>query len=152
NFGPPEFTIGYGCSGGAEAQHPISDEYPGLLDGIIVGCSFPELTAAMVNNISDADIFYNYLKNNSEVAWTDTEIEAATGYPTVTTLATIGPPNAVRLKAQGGTCNAAIPASMRYDRATNPTGVRCDIYDHMVNVFGRDPATGFARRPIDNVG
>jgi hypothetical protein len=149
NFGSPDFTIGYGCSGGSEAQHPISDEYPGLLDGIIVGCSFPELTAAMVNNISDADIFYNYLKNSSEVAWTDAEIEAATGYPTVTTLASIGPPNAVRLKAQGGVCNAAIPAGMKYDRVTNPTGVRCDIYDHMVNVFGRDPATGFARRAID---
>jgi hypothetical protein len=152
NFGPPDFTIGYGCSGGSEAQHPISDEYPGLLDGIIVGCSFPELTAAMVNNISDADLFYNYLKNQSELAWSDAEIEAATGYPDVTTLATIGPPNAVRLKAQGGTCNAAIPANMRYDRATNPKGVRCDIYDHMVNVFGRDPVTGFARRALDNVG
>jgi Tannase-like family of unknown function (DUF6351) len=152
NFGPPDFTIGYGCSGGSEAQHPISDAYPGLLGGIIVGCSFPELTAAMINNISDADLFYNYLKNNSELAWSDAEIEAATGYPTVTTLATIGPPNAVRVKAQGGACNPAIPANMIYDRTTNPKGVRCDVYDHMVNVFGRDPATGFARRPIDNVG
>ena len=35
---------------------------------------------------------------------------------------------------------------------TNPTGLRCDIYDHAVNVFGRDPKTGFARRPLDNVG
>src|SRR3989442_15822162 len=40
---------------------------------------------------------------------------------------------------------------MRYDRAT-PTGVRCALYDHMVNTLGRDPVTGFARRPIDNVG
>jgi len=30
--------------------------------------------------------------------------------------------------------------------------VRCDVYDHMVNIFGRDPATGFARRPLDNTG
>lgn len=152
NFGPPDHTIGFGCSGGSEAQHPISDEYPGLLDGIIVGCSFPELTAAMVNNITDADLFYHYLHNTNELTWTDAEIEAASGYPNVTTLATIGPPNAVRVKAQGGVCNAAIPASMVYDRTTNPKGVRCDIYDHMVNVFGRDPATGFARRAIDNVG
>ena len=31
-------------------------------------------------------------------------------------------------------------------------GVRCDVFDHNVNVLGRDPATGFARRPLDNTG
>ena len=55
-------------------------------------------------------------------------------------------------QAQGGICNAAIPVSMRFDQNTNPTGVRCDVYDHMVNIFGRDPVTGYARRPLDNVG
>jgi hypothetical protein len=150
-YGPLSFTIGYGCSGGSEQAHPISDQYPGLLDGIIVGCSFPEVLSAMVLNVSDADLFLRYL-NNTSPAWTDAQIIAATGYPTVSTLTTIGPGNAVRVKAQGGVCNAAIPVEQRYDRATNPTGVRCDLYDHMVNMLGRDSKTGFARRPIDNVG
>ena len=26
------------------------------------------------------------------------------------------------------------------------------MYDHTVNVYGKDPASGFARRPLDNVG
>jgi hypothetical protein len=39
-----------------------------------------------------------------------------------------------------------------YDSVTNRTGARCDIYDNQVNVYGKDPATGFARRPLDNVG
>jgi Tannase-like family of unknown function (DUF6351) len=152
NFGPVAFTIGYGCSGGSEAAQPISDEYPRLLNGILVGCSFPEVVAAMVNNITDADLVEYYLTQRATVPWSDAQIEAATGYPTVTTLTTIGAPNAIRVKAQGGTCNAIIPTSVQYDAKTNPTGVRCDLYDHLVNVFGRDPATGFARRPIDNVG
>jgi hypothetical protein len=152
NFGPVAFTIGYGCSGGSEAAQPISDEYPRLLDGILVGCSFPEVVAAMVNNITDADLFLNYLQNKASVPWSDAQIKAATGYPTVTTLSTIGPGNAVRVKAQGGTCNAIIPKSAQYDAKTNPAGIRCDLYDHLVNVFGRDPSTGFARRPIDNIG
>jgi hypothetical protein len=152
NFGPVAFTIGYGCSGGSEAAQPISDEYPRLLNGILVGCSFPEVVAAMVNNITDADLFLNYLNTNATVSWSDAQIEAATGYPTVTTLSTIGPGNAIRVKAQGGTCNAIIPKSVQYDAKTNPTGIRCDLYDHLVNVFGRDPSTGFARRPIDNIG
>jgi Tannase-like family of unknown function (DUF6351) len=152
NFGPVALTIGYGCSGGSEAAQPISDEYPRLLNGILVGCSFPEVVAAMVNNITDADLFLHYLNTNATVGWSDPQIEAATGYPTVTTLSTIGPGNAIRTKAQGGTCNAIIPKSVQYDAKTNPTGVRCDLYDHLVNVFGRDPSTGFARRPIDNIG
>jgi len=152
NLGPVALTIGYGCSGGSEAAQPISDEYPRLLNGILVGCSFPEVVAAMVNNITDADLFLHYLNTNATVSWSDAQIEAATGYPTVTTLSTIGPGNAIRVKAQGGTCNAIIPKSVQYDDETNPTGIRCDLYDHLVNVFGRDPSTGFARRPIDTIG
>src|SRR6202008_1773623 len=44
-----------------------------------------------------------------------------------------------------------VPAAQRYDPTTNPMGVRCTVYDHTVNVYGRDPASGFARRPLDNV-
>ena len=39
-----------------------------------------------------------------------------------------------------------------YDPVTNPTGARCTVYDINVNTLGRDPATGAARRPLDNVG
>jgi hypothetical protein len=151
-FGPVEFTVGYGCSGGTEQGYPIADEYPGLLNGLVMGCSFPELYAGQVHNVTDADLFYNYLNTRTTLTWSDVQIEAASGYPTVTTLATIGPPLAIRIKAQGGTCNTIIPKSVQYDATTNPTGIRCDIYDHAVNVFGRDPNTGFARRPLDNVG
>ncbi|MEK8171002.1 DUF6351 family protein [Streptomyces sp. M19] len=42
--------------------------------------------------------------------------------------------------------------AQRYDPQTNPRGARCDLYDHTVNVYGTDPTTGFARRPLDNVG
>jgi hypothetical protein len=49
-------------------------------------------------------------------------------------------------------CDADIPKELRYDPVANPKGARCSIYDGMVNIFGRDPKTGFARRPHDNVG
>jgi hypothetical protein len=45
-----------------------------------------------------------------------------------------------------------IPVGQRYDPVQNPDGVRCDVYDHTINAYGADPATGFARRPLDNVG
>lgn len=101
NFGPPAFTIGYGCSGGAEAGLPISDDYPGLLDGVIMGCSFPEVTAGNILNVFDADLFLHYIQRTT-LTWTSAQQVAASGYATATTLATIGPSNAVRLKAQEG--------------------------------------------------
>jgi hypothetical protein len=39
-----------------------------------------------------------------------------------------------------------------YDPVTNPHGARCTYQDNLVNVYGTDPATGYARRPFDNVG
>jgi hypothetical protein len=50
-----------------------------------------------------------------------------------------------------GNCGI-VPPELRYNAVTNPTGVRCTVYDHTVNVYDRDPATGFARRPLDNEG
>jgi hypothetical protein len=34
----------------------------------------------------------------------------------------------------------------------NQDGVRCTWHDNLLNVFGTDPRTGFARRSLDNVG
>jgi hypothetical protein len=49
-------------------------------------------------------------------------------------------------------CDAAVPVALRYHPVNNPTGARCTTWDSMVNVWGRDPDTGFARRTFDNVG
>ena len=49
-------------------------------------------------------------------------------------------------------CPPSLSKNLVYDPATNPRGARCTVYDHAVNVYGRDAATGFARRPLDNVG
>ena len=53
-YGVPRYTIGWGCSGGSYQNHQIADNYPGLLDGIIPGCSFPEVSFSTVQMITDA--------------------------------------------------------------------------------------------------
>jgi hypothetical protein len=150
SYGVPKFTIGVGCSGGSEQLQPIGDAYPGLVDGIIVGCSFPEVIAGTVLNVTDADLMAQYFKD-TKLPWSDKEKAAATGYPNATTAGTLAP-LAVRIKAEGGNCNAVIGENARFSRAKNPRGVRCDLYDHTVNVFDQDAKTGAARRPWDNVG
>ena len=53
-YGVPRYTIGWGCSGGAYQNHQIADNYPGLLDGIIPGCSFPDVGFGTIPMVSDA--------------------------------------------------------------------------------------------------
>jgi len=45
-----------------------------------------------------------------------------------------------------------VPVEVRYDPVTNPTGVRATFFDGLVNVFGVDRSTGFARSAYDNIG
>ena len=45
-----------------------------------------------------------------------------------------------------------MPLASRYDPVSNPTGARGTFQDGIVNALGRDPQTGFARQPYDNVG
>ena len=48
--------------------------------------------------------------------------------------------------------DASVPPAFRYHPQSNPLGARATVWDHTRNAYGIDPATGFARRPLDNVG
>ena len=151
-YGPPRYTIGWGCSGGSYQQHQIADNYPGLLDGILPGCSFPEVAFATAQSITDQRLLGNYFKNKMPGAFTDEQQRLVAGVHTVKTLYTATVYDGAMRIAPDSYCPATLPVAQRYNAATNPTGVRCSIYDHNVNVYGKDPSTGFARRPIDNTG
>jgi hypothetical protein len=151
-YGPPKHTQGWGCSGGSYAQHQISDNYPGLLDGIIPGCSFPEVGFATINFITDAWLLDNYFLTRAAVPWTPEQQRQVTGFLMYATAPNVAI-GARRIDPKpGSTSCTAVPVAQRYDPVSNPTGVRCTVYDHTVNVYGEDPVTGFARRPLDNVG
>jgi hypothetical protein len=152
-YGSPAHTQGWGCSGGSYAQHQISDNYPGLLEGIIPGCSFPEVGFATINFITDAWLLDDYFTaRQAAMGWSDEQKRRVTGFLQYATAPNIEV-GAHRIDPRPGTTScASVPVAQRYDPATNPTGVRCTVHDHTVNVYGRDPATGFGRRPLDNTG
>ena len=145
-YGAPIHTIGWGDSAGAMQQYLIAQNYPGLLDGIIPYISFPD-TVTYVPSSSDCGLLIHAF-DRARSPWTDQQKTAATGFATwrVCSLGlgkyAISPLN----------CDAAIPPADVYDPNDRPKGVRCDIYDNEINVFGRDPKTGYAARPLDNVG
>jgi len=147
-YGAPKWTVGFGGSGATYQQHQIGDGYPGLLDGLIVQRSFPDMEFGTVGMISDARLLANYFDNAGSVKFTDEQQRQIAGLGQLATLKT-NSLNPGRITV-GEYCS--LPDALRYDPAKNPTGARCDVYDHAVNVWGRDPKTGFARRPLDNVG
>jgi hypothetical protein len=153
SYGPVRHTQGFGCSGGSYQQHQIADNYPGLLDGIIPGCSFPEVGFATINFITDAWLLDHYFQAGASTEWTAEQKRLVTGFMVYNTAPNVAV-GARRIDPRGdiqGRCGV-VPAADIYDPVDNPDGVRCDVYDHTVNVYGTDAATGFARRPLDNTG
>ena len=60
-FGKPLFTMGQGASGGSYQQLQIADNYPGLLDGILPGATFPDILAT-VQALSDMELLRQNLR------------------------------------------------------------------------------------------
>ena len=152
-YGRPRYTIGWGCSGGSYQQHQIADNYPGLLDGILPGCSFPEVGFATVHMITDDRLLVNYFDNLAAEPFSEEQQRQVVGVLNPATMRTNTVfTGALRISPSYAPYCTAVPDVERYDPVSNPTGVRCGVYEHMINVLGTDPVTGFARRPLDNVG
>jgi len=144
-YGKPVFTLSRGGSGGAEQQLPIADNYPGLLDGIIPSLTFPDvLTNAQL--LVDTQLLHTYYAKVGN-ALTEEQKFAIMGLGRLTDFA-----NEVNRISPTGMCPAQLAKAVRYDPMTDRSGARCDVFDHTANVYGRDLETGFARRPIDNIG
>jgi hypothetical protein len=152
SFGPETATIGFGCSGGSMQVQLIAQNYPGILDGIVPQCSYPDITT-LITPIVDCSLIGRAIQEGSQ-SWSLAQISAVTGFADNGNIETCGLWTLFFSPAWivPAPCPAVIPASLVYDPDTNPDGVRCTIHDNTVNAYGIDPGTGFARRPVDNVG
>jgi hypothetical protein len=145
-YGVPRWTAGSGGSGGAIQQLVITQIYPGLLDGLQPSLTFPDGSL----HVADCRLLENVYKADT-ATWTNPKRAAVDGFTNGTCRAwdlsfvnTI-----VATNAAGCALN---DASKVYDPISNPTGARCTTSDMRTNIMGRDPVTGFARSPLDNVG
>lgn len=167
-YGVPDLTIGEGGSGGAIQQLLIAQNYPGILDALGVTVPFPD-AVSISGGVVDCALLNRFYRSEAGSSWTDAQRVAVNGHLTTrtcdmweSTFVGVIDPSSCGLGAIGGGATKALPGlehglpvvdqSLVYDPATNPKGIRCTLQDSMVNVVGRDPATGFARRPWDNVG
>lgn len=158
-FGVPDFTVSAGCSGGSYGSAQPADRMPGLFDGVMLLCTFPDPLSIAFSG-SDGHLITHYITLNPG-ALSDAQIAAVTGYKSRKAFEdaanqagrTDPVPNRVDYAGYvSAPFNAIVPVSLRYDPVNNPRGIRGTVYDAAKNVYGVDPATGFALRPFDNTG
>ncbi|MEA2171921.1 MAG: hypothetical protein QOF76_5221 [Solirubrobacteraceae bacterium] len=162
-YGTVKFTIGVGCSGGSLAVQWVANAYPGIYDGILPTCSFPDAFSA-ATQVGDVHILRSYLENPGTwgpgIVWLPTQIAAVEDHLTQVNgaLSDVGYFNAFSpTHACGG-----VSDEERYS-PSNPGGIRCGVPDLAINIFGpRKPASwtpaekavghGFAGIAVDNTG
>src|SRR4051812_1351280 len=149
SYGPVRHTIGWGGSGGAIQQYDIAESYPGIVDGIIPGVSFPDPVSTF-GPVSDCRLLERFFAGPG-TGFAAAQKKAVAGYNDYTTCPSWDQTFASRATATDS-CSPVIPVSARWDPVTNPNGVRCNSNEQFVNQLGRDPRTGFVRSPLDNTG
>lgn len=170
-YGEIRYTIGTGCSGGSIAQHTIANAYPGIYNGLVTTCSYPDTLTAGAQ-FADYHLLRKYFEDPSRwadgVVWSPTQMAQVEGHLTHMNAvvadeglfkAALNPEN----DCSGTVDTVPGDPSTRYDSETNPAGVRCSVLDIMVNLLGRRPESvwspqeqaagfGFAGIPFANTG
>lgn len=152
-FGAPAHTIGWGDSGGAINLQLAAQNYPGLLDGLIPYFSFPDEISTF-QSVSDCALLGRAFSNATD-DWTDAQKATVSGFVswrTCTEAWSDGKGHPWPVLDPLKLCTPLLAKDALYDRVSNPRGVLCDLYDNEINVFGRNPRSGRAYRPLDNVG
>ncbi len=149
NYGVPEYTIGDGGSGGAIQQLLIAHNYPGLLDALSPSVPFPD-AISISGGVSDCGLLQEFYGTEFGTGLTEEQKVAINGHMTTGTCQMWVNLFLGAIEPFAG-CHGSLEAEI-YDPETNPDGVRCTLSDINVNVLGEDPDTGFAYRPLDNVG
>jgi uncharacterized tannase-like protein DUF6351 len=141
-FGPPQFTIGHGASGGSMQQQMIANAYPGLIDGIMPARLYAD-AMTFLQPLYDCELLVNVFKTG---AWTRDQMNAVSGKYWGYCVSNGARYPHARIDYCDATVKDMIANEAEWKR------VRCTYQDNLVNVFGTDPKTGFARNPFDNVG
>ena len=170
-YGELRYTIGTGCSGGSIAQHTVANAYPGIYQGLITSCSYPDVFTAGAQ-FADYHMLRLYFEDPTRwapgIAWLPTQMAQVEGHVSHLNAvvadeglfkAALNPENA----CPGTTDPVAGDPTTRYDSETNPGGVRCSVLDLLINQLGPRPESvwtsqekavghGFGGLPFSNSG
>ncbi len=177
NYGELRYTLGTGCSGGAIAQQHVANAYPGIYQGLVVQCSYPDVWTT-ATQFADYNLLNHYFGNTyptSQEEFTPENFPMFNNMflpfvqwsliyghlpinPVVSDLAFF--PSAFPEQED---CPGLRDGVTVYNADTAADGLRCGLIDYMKTQFGeRPPAVwspnevllgrGFTGLPLDNVG
>jgi hypothetical protein len=145
-YGEPVWSLGLGEAGGAALILLIAQNYPGLLNGLLPGMSYPD-AFSMRNAVTDCRLLQRYFEQSS-LSWTPEQRQAVEGFAPGTCAVWADTPADVLVAGAG----CGIDEALVYHPERNPGGARCTLFDTNVASVGRDPSTGFAHQVLDNRG
>ena len=162
-YGDIRYTLGEGCSGGSLAELWMANAYPGLYQGLIATCTFPDALSTG-QQIIDYALIANYFgvpisgqgtpestlsqDQSAPLAkgWTPNQVADVTGDAELN--APVGSNwafsayNYFQLADPEQLC-PGISATQVYDPTTRPGGVRCGILDWMGTLLGARPPSAW---------
>lgn len=167
-YGDPEYTVGLGGSGGGIQQYVYGQNHDGLLDGAIPQYSYPDMVTQTIH-VGDCELLERWLDRqvlaDPESRWRQwSHRPAIEGLAASDTVANPYQPLTPWLAAPGSSeCVngwrglSPLALNPKYGTAPGITPEQQDAvewthWNDAVNVYGRDPATGYARSTWDNVG
>ena len=139
-YGELRYTVGSGCSGGAITQNMIANAYPGLYQGLLTTCTYPDVMST-ATQFFDYHILLRYLNDPSRqngqsfVAVEGDIFDHPQGRVNATAADTALFSEAVNPESA---C-LGVSESERFHEENNPTGVRCDVLTFMQNMLDQRP-------------
>ena len=166
-LGTLRYTIGIGCSGGSLAQQWIANAYPGVYQGVLLACSFPDAwsSATQVLDYHLLNLYFGTatvgVGGKASLPWTPLQVAAVEG--SITPVNSITSDSGFFNVIEPATACKGTTADTVYNAVGRPDGVRCSIADLAINVFAPRPpqvwsasektlGRGFAGLAVDNVG
>ncbi|MGJ8668960.1 MAG: DUF6351 family protein [Oceanococcus sp.] len=161
-YGPLRYTIGTGCSGGSIAQLTIANAYPGLYQGLLTMCAYPDSLSAGLQ-FADLHLMRKYFEAPETwapgVVWNPALWGPVEGHLTHVNAVVADTGLFQDATRTTGTCFG----DNSYDPQTNPTGQRCGILEWIPHILGqRSPDVwsdvekqigyGFTGIPLGNTG
>jgi len=164
SYGEIRFTVGEGCSGGSLAEQWMANAYPGLYQGLIATCTFPDADST-AQQILDYALLANYLgvpisgdsagptlggvvpvgtivgENMPKRGWTTMQAAQVAGDGVANLPVSWNWAFSAYSYFQLGdptTCPSSIK-KQAYNATTNPGGVRCGVIDWQVSQLGTRP-------------
>lgn len=174
-YGDPRYTVGLGGSGGGIQQYVYQQNHPDLLDAAIPQLSYPDMSTQTIH-VGDCNLLERYMDVDAgeDPVWQDWDnrswllgLNTIEGYlgSTARVLSQAQEILGHRVQTGSSECQEGWPGLSAV--ALNPTfgaernwhllgdqmnGVEKTHWDDVAEAYGRDPETGFARVPWDNVG